>query len=144
MNPSQQELLQFVKENDVKFIRLAFCDLMGTQKNIAIMAEELPRAFEYGISFDASAITGYGTVECSDLFLVPDCSTVAILPWRPESGRVVRMFCQVRRPNGEIFEGTPAAFCSRRCSGRRVCSICAVSVRNVNFTCLKPKAEGHC
>ncbi len=107
MNPSQQELLQFVKENDVKFIRLAFCDLMGTQKNIAIMAEELPRAFEYGISFDASAITGYGTVECSDLFLVPDCSTVAILPWRPESGRVVRMFCQVRRPNGEIFEGDP-------------------------------------
>ena len=107
MNPSQQELLQFVKENDVKFIHLAFCDLMGTQKNIAIMAEELPRAFEYGISFDASAITGYGTVECSDLFLVPDCSTVAILPWRPESGRVVRMFCQVRRPNGEIFEGDP-------------------------------------
>lgn len=103
MNQTQQELLQFVKENDVKFVRLAFCDLFGNQKNIAIMAEELPRAFEYGISFDASAILGYGTVECSDLFLVPDCSTVAILPWRPEHGRVMRMFCDIRKPDGSEF-----------------------------------------
>lgn len=109
MNQSEQDLLHFVQENDVKFVRLAFCDLFGNQKNIAIMADELPKAFEYGISFDASAIAGFGTVECSDLFLVPDCSTVAILPWRPETGRVVRMFCHVRRPDGSEFEGDPRA-----------------------------------
>ena len=67
MKCSKQEVLQYVQEEDVKFIRLAFCDVFGKQKNISIMAEELPRAFEHGISFDASAITGFGDETHSDL-----------------------------------------------------------------------------
>ena len=59
MEETQLDILRFVKENDVKFIRMSFCDMFGVQKNIAIMADELPRAFEYGISFDASAIRGF-------------------------------------------------------------------------------------
>ena len=105
MNDITSEVLQFVKENDVKFIRLAFCDLFGRQKNIAIMANELERAFTHGISFDASAIPGFGSVENSELFLVPEGSTVSILPWRPEHERVMRMFCQIRKPDGMEFEG---------------------------------------
>ena len=58
MDSTMQAVLQFVEENDVKFIRLAFCDVMGTLKNIAIMPSELPRAFETGVSFDASSILG--------------------------------------------------------------------------------------
>ena len=57
MDSTMQAVLQFVEENDVKFIRLAFCDVMGTLKNIAIMPSELPRAFETGF-FDASSIFG--------------------------------------------------------------------------------------
>ena len=60
MNTTISEVLQFVEENDVKFIRLAFCDLFGRQKNISIMPELLPRAFETGISIDASGISGFG------------------------------------------------------------------------------------
>lgn len=105
MNCTMAEVLQFVKENDVKFIRLAFCDIFGTQKNISIMPAELPRAFESGISFDASAIHGFMNVEESDLFLVPDPATLSILPWRPTQGRVVRMFCDIKRPDGTSFEG---------------------------------------
>jgi len=100
-----KEVLQFVKENDVKFIRLAFCDILGMQKNISIMPDELDRAFEAGISFDASAISGFMNVEKSDLFLFPDPSTLNILPWRPQQGRVVRFFCDIKRPDGRDFEG---------------------------------------
>ena len=72
MNYTMSEVLQFVQENDVKFVRLAFCDMFGTLKNISILADELPRAFENGISFDASAVRGFLNVEESDLFLFPD------------------------------------------------------------------------
>lgn len=92
MTYTMKEVLQFVKENDVKFIRLAFCDILGVQKNISIMPDELDRAFESGISFDASAISGFLNIENSDLFLYPDPSTLSILPWRPQQGRVVRFF----------------------------------------------------
>ncbi len=99
------EVLQFVAENDVKFVRLAFCDIFGTPKNIAIMAGELARAFESGIGFDASAVAGFMNVEESDLLLFPDPSTLAVLPWRPATGRVVRLYCDIRHPDGTPFAG---------------------------------------
>ena len=104
MNYSKQEVMQYVQEEDVKFIRLAFCDVFGKQKNISIMPEELPRAFEYGIAIDASAIEGFGDETHSDLLLHPDADTLMPLPWRPEHGRVVRMFCTISYPDGRTFE----------------------------------------
>lgn len=101
---SYDEVMTYCQEEDVKFIRLAFCDLTGRQKNIAIMPEELGRAFRYGISFDASAIPGFGDEVRSDLFLFPDPSTLSVLPWRSAQGQVVRMFCDIRRPDGSPFE----------------------------------------
>ncbi len=104
MKYSKEEVLQYMQEEDVKFIRLAFCDVFGKQKNISIMPQELPRAFEHGIAIDASAIAGFGDESHSDLFLHPDTDTLMPLPWRPENGRVVRMFCSITYPNGKIFE----------------------------------------
>ena len=103
MKYSREEVLQYVAEEDVKFIRLAFCDVFGRQKNISIMPDELPRAFEYGIAFDASAIEGFGDEARSDLFLHPDPETLTWLPWRPEHGKVVRMFCSITDPDGRPF-----------------------------------------
>lgn len=100
-----QEILQFVRENDVKFIRMSFCDLLGAQKNISIMASELERAVREGISFDAAAVAGFLRVEKSDLFLHPDLTTMRILPWRPQHGRVMRLCCDIRYPDGAEFEG---------------------------------------
>ena len=100
----KNDVLEFIEQEDVKFIRLAFCDIYGRQKNISIMPEELPRAFEDGISFDASAICGFGDEVESDLFLFPIPSTLSVLPWRPSHGKVVRMFCEIRYPDGRIFE----------------------------------------
>ena len=99
MQYSKGEVLQYVQEEDVKFIRLAFCDVFGRQKNISIMPEELPRAFSQGIAFDASAIKGFGDEAHSDLLLIPEPETLVPLPWRPEHGRVMRMFCRIVYPS---------------------------------------------
>lgn len=104
MKYSRNEVMQFITEEDVKFIRLAFCDIYGKQKNISIMPGELERAFNYGIVFDASAVDGFGGDVHSDLMLRPDPSTLSLLPWRPDHGRVVRMFCDVLYPDGTPFE----------------------------------------
>lgn len=104
MKYSAQEVMQYVNEEDVKFIRLAFCDVYGRQKNISVMPDELPLAFEYGIAIDGSAIKGFGDETHSDLLLHPDPETLSVLPWRPEHGKVVRMFCSISYPDGKAFE----------------------------------------
>ncbi len=101
MSKAPKEILKFIEENDVKFIRLTFSDISGNLKNIAIMPNELPRAFTDGIPFDASSFSG----NCSDLLLFPDISTLSVLPWRPKSGRVVRFFCNLKNPDGSDYAG---------------------------------------
>ena len=113
MKYSKNEVIQYVQEDDVKFIRLMFCDVFGKQKNISIMPEELPRAFEHGIAFDASAIAGFGDESRSDLLLHPDPETLMLLPWRPEHGKVVRMFSKITYPDGIPFECDTRALLKR-------------------------------
>ena len=100
---TEEEVLDYVKEEDVKFVRLAYFDLSGKQKNATIMSSELPRAFADGIAFDASAIDNFEEANNSDLFLYPDASTLSVLPWRPSSGKVIRMFCSIRHPDGTPY-----------------------------------------
>lgn len=104
MKYSKQEVMQFVQEEDVKFLRLAFCDVTGKPKNVSIMPTELERAFEHGIAIDASAIEGFGDETHSDIFLHPDPDTITVLPWRPAHGKVARMFCSITYPDGRPFE----------------------------------------
>ena len=104
MKYTKSEVMQFVDEEDVKFIRLAFCDVFGKQKNISIMPGELPKAFSTGISIDASAVRGFDAEGSCDLLLHPDPDTLAILPWRPEHGRVVRMYCTITHTDGTEFK----------------------------------------
>ena len=100
---TKDEVLDFIEEEDVKFIRLAFFDLKGKQKNISIMPGELGRAFEGGIPFDASAVEGFEGPQKSELYLKPDPATLAIIPWRPATGKVVRMFCNILTPDGKPY-----------------------------------------
>lgn len=104
MNNSVKDVMDYIREEDVKFIRLAFCDLNGNLKNAAIQPEELEKAFIDGISFDGSAIGGFECPEKSDLFLFPDPSTLTLLPWRPSHGKVVRLFCNIKYPDGTFYE----------------------------------------
>lgn len=102
MTTSAADVLDFVRENDVQFVRLGFCDILGTQKSIAIMADELPSAFTTGVSFDANAIKGFGEATRSDLLLFPDPQTLTVLPWRPGPGRVAHFLCSVHTPDGSV------------------------------------------
>ena len=85
-----EEIISYAKEQDVSFVRLAFCDIFGQLKNISVSLSTLERAFSDGIRFDASQIRGFLNVEDSDLLLFPDPNTMAFLPWRPSQGRVIR------------------------------------------------------
>ena len=99
------EIRELLEDYEVKFIRLAFCDILGGQKNISIMADQLEHAIEHGVSFDASSIEGFGKINESDLLLHPDLDTFSILPWRPMQRSVARFFCYIAYPDGRPFEG---------------------------------------
>ena len=101
---TQKEVMEYVEEENVKFIRLAFFDVKGHQKNISIQPSELLRAFSTGISFDASSIEGFNDEAHSDLFLVPEPRTLSILPWRSFDGSVVRMYCDIYNPDGTLYK----------------------------------------
>lgn len=105
MSYTGREILDFIQEEEVRFIRLEFCDIYGKAKCITIMPTELERAIQHGISIDGSAISGFGGDNIhSDLFLHPDLDTFTLLPWRPENGKAVRMFCFLTYPDGRPFE----------------------------------------
>ena len=103
MNYTADEVMEYISEEDVKFVRMAFCDVYGKQRNVAIMAGELPRAFDHGIAIDASAVPGFDMDVRSDLFLRPNAETLKELPWRPQHGRVAHMFCDIVHPDGSPF-----------------------------------------
>lgn len=104
MSTTIKNIMSFVEENDVKFIRLAFCDPFGVHKNISIMSEKLESAFTEGVYFDASAIEGFLDADNSDLLLFPEPSTLTVLPWRPYPGRVIRFYCRVTKLDKTPFE----------------------------------------
>jgi glutamine synthetase len=104
----KQYVLQQAKENDVKFIRLWFTDILGMLKSFAITIDELETAMEEGMGFDGSSIEGYARIDESDMMAIPDPSTFCILPWRPrEHNAVGRMFCDIQRPEGDPYESDP-------------------------------------
>src|SRR5919109_859105 len=101
------DIKSFVEDRGIRFIRLWFTDILGQLKSFSINAEELDDAFEGGMGFDGSSITGFNAIEESDMIAMPDVSTFAVLPWRPEDKGVGRMFCDVLTPSREPYEGDP-------------------------------------
>jgi glutamine synthetase len=105
---SAADVAQIVKESDVRFVRLWFTDVLGQLKSFSINAAELEDAFDGGMGFDGSSITGFNPIEESDMIAMPDPSTFALIPWRPEQeNAVARMFCDIRVPGGGFYEGDP-------------------------------------
>src|SRR5437667_10889817 len=108
-SPTQtpDDVRRLVVDRDVRFIRLWFTDILGQLKSFSINAAELDDAFEAGMGFDGSSITGFKAIEESDMIAMPDASTLAVLPWRPEDRGVARMFCDIVTPSREPYEGDP-------------------------------------
>ena len=102
---ANERALTFIEEQDVKFVKLAFCDIFGQLKNISISASSLEKAMEKGVGLNAASVRGFLNIDDSDLLLFPDPDSVTILPWRPADGRVARFFCEIRHSDGSPFEG---------------------------------------
>ena len=104
-----QAVLDEIEEQDVGFLRLQFTDILGTVKNVAVPADQAEKAFTDGIYFDGSSIEGFVRIQESDMRLIPDASTFAVLPWRKrEDGASARMICDVYNTStGEPFTGDP-------------------------------------
>src|SRR5271154_7127219 len=103
-----EDIKAFVAEHEIRFIRFWFTDILGQLKSFSINVAELDDAFEAGMGFDGSSITGFNPIEESDMIAMPDPSTFALIPWRPEEGNAVaRMFCDIRVPGGGPYEGDP-------------------------------------
>ena len=102
------DVYDLVRQHDVRFIRLWFTDVLGHLKSFSINATELERAFERGIGFDGASLTGFNSVEESDMVARPDASTFSLIPWRPEGiDAVARMYCDIEVPGGLPYEGDP-------------------------------------
>src|SRR5579863_6712872 len=101
------DVLALAAKRDIRFIRLWFTDILGQLKSFSINATELADALAHGMGFDGSSITGFNAVEESDMIAMPDASTFAVLPWRPEEQGVARMFCDVLTPERTPYEGDP-------------------------------------
>ncbi len=114
VDKQQEYVLRTVEERDIRFIRLWFTDVLGFLKSVAITAAELENAFQEGIGFDGSAIEGFARVQEADMIASPDASTFQVLPWRPESKGVARMFCDVLTPDGEAFAADPRQVLKRQ------------------------------
>ncbi len=104
---TKQDILELVDEEDVRFIRLQFTDMLGTMRNMAITRSKLEDALDNQCMFDGSSIKGFVSVEESDLYLHPDLDTFAIFPWRPHNGKVARLICDVYTPDGKRLESDP-------------------------------------
>jgi glutamine synthetase len=107
MTWTKQDVLNKVKENDVKFIRLQFTDIFGILKNVAIPIEQLEKALDGEMMFDGSSIEGFVRIEESDMYLRPDPNTFVVFPWRPRDGAVARLICDVYNHDGTPFSGDP-------------------------------------
>lgn len=101
------DVIRLAQKRDIRFIRLWFTDILGQLKAFSINSSELEDAFEGGMGFDGSSITGFNAIEESDMIAMPDARTFAVLPWRPAEQGVARLICDIHTPEGTPYEGDP-------------------------------------
>ena len=110
---TKRDILRLVEEEDVEFIRLQFAELFGNLKTAAVTAGQLERVLDQGYVFDGSCVEGFLHDNDMDMFLWPDLATLAIFPWRPQQGKVARLICDIRRPDGTIYSADPRGILKR-------------------------------
>ncbi|WP_096435315.1 type I glutamate--ammonia ligase [Alteribacter populi] len=110
---SRQDIMKMAEEENVRFIRLQFTDLLGIIKNVEIPVDQLTKALDNLMMFDGSSIEGFVRIEESDMYLYPDLDTWVIFPWTPEKGKVARLICDIYNPDGTPFEGDPRGVLKR-------------------------------
>ncbi len=104
---TKEDIIEMVREQDIEFIRMQFTDIFGRLKNVAITASQIEKAVNNQIMIDGSSIDGFVRIQESDQYLYPDLDSFSLIPWRPQSGKVARLICDVHNPDGTPFVGDP-------------------------------------
>ncbi|MDJ1474110.1 type I glutamate--ammonia ligase [Bacillus sp. LS15-K4] len=104
---TREDIFRLAKEENVKYIRLQFTDLLGVIKNVEIPVSQLTKALDNKMMFDGSSIEGFVRIEESDMYLFPDLDTWVIFPWTAEKGKVARLICDIYNADGTPFDGDP-------------------------------------
>ncbi|UCF21575.1 MAG: glutamine synthetase [Gemmatimonadota bacterium] len=104
---SPGDVVKYCSEHGVTSIRLWFTDILGFLKSFAIAPAELEGAFEEGMGFDGSSIEGYQRIQESDMVAFPIASTAQVVPFKVGGSRAIRMFAQVRNPDGSLYASDP-------------------------------------
>ncbi|QAS50914.1 type I glutamate--ammonia ligase [Halobacillus litoralis] len=107
MGLTKEEIYKKIDEENVRFIRLQFTDMLGTIKNVEIPLSQLDKALDGMMMFDGSSIEGFVRIEESDMYLVPDLDSFVVFPWTSEKGKVARFICDIYNPDKTPFEGCP-------------------------------------
>lgn len=140
---NKYDVLQYVEDEGIKFIRLAFYDLFGVQKNVSVMPRQLGRAFEKGVALDASQIFGDCALEGEDLILRPDPSTMMLLPWRSMENGVIHMVCDLYTPNGEPFQSETRYLLRQVLSRLNTCGLDLLMAAKIEFYLFERDENGN-
>lgn len=138
----RQEVLERAKSEKVKFVNLWFTDIVGIAKSVTIPVHQLAGCLEYGIWFDGSSIEGFARIAESDMYLVPDPETFAIIPWEREESKTARLICDVYTPKGEPFEGHPRRVLARVLEEAKEMGYLYMCGPEMEFFLFKPKEDG--
>jgi glutamine synthetase len=111
---NSKDILKRIKEENIKFISFQFTDVNGVVKSVDGPVNRMEKALEDGIWFDGSSVEGFARIQESDMHLVVDPDTYAILPWTPDEMKRARVLCDIYQPNGEPFDGDPRGMLKRR------------------------------
>ena len=139
---THSDILSRVETNRIKFIDLQFTDVVGVVKNVTIPVAQLPAAIDPGIWFDGSSIEGFARVAESDMYLVPDLSTFAVLPWLSGDEATARLICDVYTPNGQPFLGDPRGVLARVLADADKMGFLFQTGPELEFFLLRPNADG--
>ncbi|MDB5083673.1 MAG: glutamine synthetase [Bacilli bacterium] len=104
---SRADIGRMVEQQNVRYLRLQFTDLLGVIKNVEVPISQLHKALDNKIMFDGSSIEGFVRIEESDMYLYPDLNTWLVFPWGSEHGKVARLICDIYMPDGKPFSGDP-------------------------------------
>lgn len=140
--PTARDIIARVDQEKIVFIDLQFTDVVGVVKNITIPVQELPSAIDHGAWFDGSSIEGFARIAESDMYLVPDLSTFAVVPWLPDDQKTARLICNVFTPSGQAFVGDPRAVLSRAIEEADRMGLIYQTGPELEFFLLKPNADG--
>ncbi|OIJ17922.1 type I glutamate--ammonia ligase [Anaerobacillus alkalidiazotrophicus] len=110
---TREDIFTMAKEENVRFLRLQFTDLLGIIKNVEVPISQLTKVLDNKMMFDGSSIEGFVRIEESDMYLYPDLDTWVVFPWTSEKGKVARLICDIYDPTGRPFAGDPRGVLKR-------------------------------